>query len=167
MSGVAPQGAVLAAPDQHAGQSSRRLRIAIMSVIVGVAAVLRWLMIGRSSLWIDEGASVTLARMPWDRFLHVLWQYEANMTAYYLILRAWMHMGDSETIIRSLSALLGTAAVLAIYVLGRRVMSERVGVLAAALLAVNMQHLWYSQDARGYSLVVLMVIGSLLFFVEE
>lgn len=146
--------------------TTRRLHLGLLSLIVGLAAVLRWYAIGRSSIWIDEGASITLARMPWDRFVQTLWQYEINMTSYYLTLRAWMHLGDSEAIIRSLSALLGTVSVVAIYLLGRRLLGERVGLVAAAFLSVNMLHVWYSQEARGYSLAVLLVIVSLLLFVE-
>jgi mannosyltransferase len=156
----------VAHPDGAVVGRSRRFIVGVVSGVVALAAVLRWYMIGRSSIWIDEGASITLARMPWDRFLRALWQYEANMTSYYLILRAWMHLGDSETVVRSLSALLGTASVLAIFFLGRRLLGERTGLLAAALLAVNMFHVWFSQEARSYSLVVLLVIGSLFFFIE-
>jgi mannosyltransferase len=133
---------------------------------VAVAAALRWYAIGRSSVWIDEGASITLARMPWHRFLRVVSQYEANMAAYYLLLRAWLPLGDSEAVVRSLSALLGTMAVVAVFLLGRRLFGDRVGLLGAALLSVNMFHLWFSQEARGYGLAVLLVTCSLLLFVE-
>jgi hypothetical protein len=144
---------------------SRRFIAGIVTGIVTLAAFLRWYTIGRSSIWIDEGASITLARMPWDRFLKALWRYEANMTAYYLILRAWMHLGDSEAFVRSLSAMLGTSSVVAIYFLGRRLFGQRAGLMAAALLSVNMFHVWFSQEARSYSLVVFLIICCHFLFV--
>jgi mannosyltransferase len=158
--GVAPQPA-------SAGSGGRAwLSAAALPLIVALAAVLRWFRIGQSSMWIDEGASMTLARMPWPDFLRTVWQYEANQTTYYLILRAWLRLGDSEVMVRSLSALCGTATVAAIYFLGRRLFGARAGLLAAVLLSVNMFHLWFSQEARSYSLVMLLGTLSFLFFVE-
>jgi mannosyltransferase len=141
-------------------------RRGLLAGIVALAAAIRWYAIGRGSIWIDEATSLALVRLPWRAFLRTLWEYEANMAFYYLLLRAWLNLGDSEVAVRSLSALFGTLAVLALYGLGRRLFDERVGLLAAALLSVNMFHLWFSQEARSYSLVVLLVILSLRFFVE-
>jgi len=138
----------------------------ILSSIVALAAGLRWYQIGRGSLWIDEGNSITLARLPWGRFVETLWRYEANQAVYYALLRAWMRLGDSEAVVRSLSAVFGTAAVLAVYCLGRRLSGPGSGLLAAALLSVNMFHVWFSQEARGYALVVLLTTLSLRLFVE-
>jgi len=138
----------------------------ILVCIVALAAALRWYQIGLGSLWIDEGNSITLARMPWGRFVETLWRYEANQALYYGLLRSWMRVGDSEAVVRSLSAVFGTAAVAALYWLGRRLFGARVGLLAAALLAVNMFYIWFSQEARSYALVVLLTVLSLLLFVE-
>ena len=40
--------------------------------------------------------------------------------------------------------------------------STRVAILSAALLALNPLHLWYSQEARPYALLVCLGIGSLV-----
>src|SRR6185369_15661206 len=87
----------------------------ILGVILIAATAFRFYALGRNSLWIDEATSVALARMPWGRFLHTLWTYEANMTLYYLLLRGWIHLGTSEVVLRSLSAILGVAGVAATY----------------------------------------------------
>jgi mannosyltransferase len=139
---------------------------ALLGLVLLVAAGVRFHALGASSLWIDEAASVTLANMPWSRFLRTLWEYEANMALYYLLLRGWIHLGTSEAVLRSLSAILGVAGVAALYFLGRRLLSARAGLLAAALLAVHMLHVWGSQEARTYSLVVLLVVLSTHLFVN-
>src|SRR5271169_4140946 len=143
-----------------------RFRALALAGIVALGALLRWIHIGEGSMWIDEAGSVTLARLPLDRFLRTLWQYEANMAFYYGVLRAWIHLGDSESVLRSFSALCGTAAVAALYDLGRRLRGVRAGLVAAALLSVNMFHIWFSQETRSYSLTVLLLVLSLRFFVE-
>jgi hypothetical protein len=134
--------------------------------ILGLAAALRFAGLGQKSLWIDEGTTVALARMPWGEFGRALWGYEANMTAYYLLVRAWLLLGDSEVWLRALSAGLGVAAVAALHLLGRTLRGPAMGALAAALLAVHPAHVSASQDARAYSLLVLLVILSTLFFVR-
>jgi mannosyltransferase len=139
---------------------------ALAVVVLVIAAVLRFYSLGRSSFWIDEASSVALVSMPWRKFLHTLWTYEANMTLYYLLLRAWMHMGTSEAMLRALSALFGVAGVGALYVLGRRLVAPKAALLAAALLAVNVLHIQTSQDTRAYTLVVLLVILSTHAFVN-
>jgi mannosyltransferase len=145
---------------------SRWRSTALLTLLVALAGVLRFYKLGRSSVWIDEGASITIARLPWDELVRTLWQYEANMTTYYLLLRGWMQLGDSEVILRSLSALCGTASVAAIYLLGRRLFDERTGIVAAALLTAHMFHIWLTQEARSYGLVMLLGIVALQPFVE-
>ena len=89
---------------------------------------------------------------------------ELNMVLYYTLLREWMHFGQTEFVIRSLSALFGIAAIPAVYRLGRRLFDVPTGLIAAALLATHSFHIRYSQEARAYSLqVFLLILCDLLF----
>jgi mannosyltransferase len=56
--------------------------------------------------------------------------------------------------------------VLAVFYLGRRFSGTMVGAAAALLLAVNAFHIRYSQEARGYALVTLLVSLSTMAFVQ-
>jgi uncharacterized membrane protein len=60
--------------------------------------------------------------------------------------------GSSEAPVRSLSALIGSAAPPLIYLLGRRLASKRVGLIAALFAALWSHQIYYSQEARGYML---------------
>lgn len=135
----------------------------LLAVITLAAAVLRLHMLAAKSLWIDEAASVSFATMPWVPFFKLLWAYQGNMTLYYVLLRFWIHLGDSEFAIRSLSVLLGIVSIPAIYVLGRRLFSRNAALLGSALLAVHSFHVHYSQEARAYSLVPLLLIVTAYF----
>jgi hypothetical protein len=138
----------------------------LLSILTGVAAAVRAHHLGLGSLWIDEAASVMFVRMSWGRFLAVLWEYEANMTFYYLLLRVWIHLGDSEVVLRSLSVILGVALMPAAYALGRRLVGQRAALLGTALLCVHVLHVFSAQEARCYSLLVLLLVLSTLFFVR-
>ena len=89
------------------------------------------------------------------------------MSLYYFLLHYWLHFGGSEFFVRALSVLFAIASVPAIYLLGRRLFDSRVGLMAAALLAVNAYHVQYSQDARSYSLMVLLCLLSSLYFLKS
>ncbi len=71
--------------------------------------------------------------------------------------------GDSETALRLLSVVAGALTVPLVVLLVRALgESTRVAILSAALLALNPLHLWYSQEARPYALLVCLGIGSLV-----
>ena len=137
----------------------------IVATITIIAAVLRLHSLAAKSLWIDEAASVNFATMAWWPFLRLLWSYQGNMTLYYLLLRAWVHLGDSEAVVRGLSVLLGVLTVPAIYALGARMFDRITGVTAAALLAVHSFHIQWSQEARAYSLLTFLLVLTTYFFV--
>ena len=128
--------------------------------------LLRLFHLGSKSLWMDEAASIALARMPWHQFAWVWWREEGNMTAYYLLLRPWLHIGQTEAWVRLLSVLFGVAAIPAIFFLARRLMGTKVAIIAGVFLAVNPAHVYYSQEARSYSMLVFLAILSCLYFVR-
>jgi hypothetical protein len=107
-------------------------------------------------LWFDEAFSVVVARLDWPYFLHLLWWREANMSLYYLLLRVWLHLGHSPYFIRSLSVIIAAATLPAIYWLARLLFDHRVALISAALFTFNAYDVRYSQEARSYSLLVLL-----------
>jgi mannosyltransferase len=137
-----------------------------LAVITLAGACLCLLHLGQKSYWWDEIVTIRLARMPLPDFLHTLWGFEGNMSLYYLLVRGWIHFGDSEAWLRLLSAIFAIAAIPAIYGVGKIVSGRTTGLLAALLLAVNAAHVAYAQEARGYSLLVLLCTLSLWFFLR-
>jgi mannosyltransferase len=137
----------------------------ILAVATLAGAGLRLHLLGRESLWIDEAASVRFATMSWGLFLHTLWGYQGNMTLYYFLLRAWLHLGDSEVLVRSLSVLFGVLTLPAIYFLGARLFDRATGLTAATLLSVHSFHIFWSRQARAYSLLTLLLVLTAYFLI--
>ena len=106
--------------------------------------------------WFDESFSVEVARIGWRNFLRLLWWREANMSLYYLSLRAWLHFGRSPFFIRSLSAVISAAALPIIYWVAKQLFDRRVALIATALLAVNAYSVRFAQEARSYALFMLL-----------
>ena len=147
-------------PDSATGKPSSRFALsAILPAFVTLlAAFLRMHALTAKSFWLDEGVSIDIARLPWPRFLHVMWSGEANMALYYLLLRFWLIFGSSEGFVRGLSVLFSVATVPVVFFLGARLFSRRVGLLAALLLAINAYHIRYAQETRSYAMVVFFAV---------
>jgi len=80
---------------------------------------------------------------------------------YYVLLHFWVLLfGDSEFSLRFLSATLGSVSIFAIYALGKLLFNKRTGIIAALIIAVSVFHIQFSQEARGYTLSVLLTIIS-------
>jgi mannosyltransferase len=134
-----------------------------ISAITVAAAFLRVLYLTRKSFWLDEGVSVMISRLDGPNLLHILWRREANMAFYYGLLRVWLHFGQGEFFVRSLSVAFSVAAIPVIYLLGKDLLGQRPGLIAASLLSVHAWHIRYAQEARSYSLFFLLALLSSLF----
>jgi 4-amino-4-deoxy-L-arabinose transferase-like glycosyltransferase len=112
-----------------------------------------------------------MATQSWPSFAHTLAAVQPNMELFYLLLKvavtltpaAWQR---GEFFWRLLPALAGTATIPAAYALARRLFTERVALFAAALVAANEFLVEYSQQARGYTLFVLLLTLSYLALVR-
>jgi mannosyltransferase len=132
------------------------------------AAVLRFATLGLQAYHHDE--VVTASRVLRSDFVHAMEAVGFSESApplYYALAWAWTQLtGTGELGLRSLSALAGVATVPIAYLLGAELHGRRAGLLAAALVAVNPMLLWYSQEARDYSLLVLLTALAALYFVR-
>ena len=89
------------------------------------------------------------------------------MALYHVLLNSWISaLGSSEATIRMLSVLFAVMTVPALYAVGARLFSRRVGVVAAVLLALNTALYSYAREARSYSLTLLLVLGASYFLVR-
>jgi mannosyltransferase len=130
-----------------------------------LAAVLRVPTLDRQSFWSDEAITALLTRMSFGEMLRVIPQTESTPPVYYVVAWLWARgFGDGEIGLRSLSALAGVATVPVAYVAGTALMGRRVGLAAAALVAVSPSLVWYSQEARSYALATLLCGASFAAF---
>ena len=122
-------------------------------VILFLGLILRLINLGQS-FWLDEGAQVIESSRPfWQQFDLAA---DFHPPLYHLLLHFWMLLGKSEVIIRIPSVLFGVLSVFLIYKTACRLGSKNAGLLAALFLAVSPYHIWYSQEARPYSLFIFL-----------
>jgi hypothetical protein len=142
----------------------QRRALAVVAGLTVIGAALRFGTLGRQSFWLDELATVSLLDRGLADMLGEIPDTEATPYLYYVLAWPWSRVaGLGETGLRSLSAAFGTVTIPVAYSAGAVLASRRVGVIAAALVAVHPLLWWYSQEARSYSLVVLLGACSVLF----
>jgi uncharacterized membrane protein len=120
-----------------------------------LAALLRLPWLEADSLWFDEAATWWIA----DRPFAAMWAdalRDNYPPLYTLITWATVHLfGSGEWVLRLPAALFGVALVPMVYVLGARCGGRTAGLIAALLIALSAFHVWYSLEARMYSLLAL------------
>jgi len=137
---------------------------AALALVCLTGAALRCATLDLQSLWYDEAVTARLLRMDLSGLLHAIGDSESSPPLYYLLAWLWTHaFGTGEVGMRSLSALLGTAAIALAWMLGRRLGGDRAALASAALIACNPLLWWFSQEARAYALLIaLAILGALL-----
>ena len=123
-----------------------------IGAILLVAAGLYLHGLDAESLWIDEHYSVYDAR-------HLRLSVRP---LYFALLRVWMLFGDGEAWLRGLSVLFALGAVFLTWRLGRRLVDERTGWVAAAMLALSPLFVNHAQEVRMYALSTFLGVGGTL-----
>ncbi len=139
---------------------------ALLSAIILGGSVLRFYGLDAQSLWNDELSSWKQSH---QTTLSAVIEHGVRPTPYppafpALLYFVEKYVGESEVALRMPSAVAGVLAIIAIFFLARQLYSVREGLLAACLLAFSYQPVYYSQEARAYSLLLLFSIASTHFW---
>jgi mannosyltransferase len=123
---------------------------------------LRFYKLGEWSFWIDELYSIRRALTQTD-LPEILARWPPISTLLMgATLRQW---GVSEWTSRVVPALIGVLSIPLLYFPVRRMVGNRAALIAMLLLAVSPWHLFWSQNARYYTaLMLLYALASLAFF---
>src|SRR3954449_10040467 len=127
-----------------------------LGALVLVSLLLRTTQLG-IGFWIDEGLSVGIADRPLGDIPEAL-RKDGSPPLYYMLLHFWLDVaGRGEAGVRALSLLFALLAVPAGYWAGRAVWgTAKAGWFAALLMAFNPFLAQYAQEARMYSMVILL-----------
>ena len=134
------------------------LRTALPVVLVAVlAAFLRFWQLDQVGFNSDEAVySGTAASLAGNEVLRGMFPvFRAHPLFLQILLSLGMHGDVSDWSARAVTALIGVAAVLATYLLGRRLYDHRVGLLAALILAVMPYHVVVSRQVLLDGLMTL------------
>jgi mannosyltransferase len=139
----------------------------LLMLITATGLLFRFSGIGIAPLTSEEITSVSLSHLS----ISHIWEsidsgFVFNPPLYYWIQHFLLIPGKTEFSIRFLPALCGTVSIPVIYLLGQEFHSRDVGILAAAILAISPYHISCSQYGTPYSMMLLISLISIIFFVQ-
>ncbi len=131
-----------------------------ITLLILLAAALRFHLLGAQSLWNDEGSSYVQAIRPFAEIAANAAR-DIHPPGYYYLLAGWRLLtGTSEFALRSLSVFASLLSIAFAYALGRRLYGTVAAITAALLIALNTFSIYYAQEARMYALLALWSAAS-------
>jgi uncharacterized membrane protein len=144
---------------------SMRDRVCLLA-IVAMAAALRLYQL-EGGPWLDEITSyVRYVRIPIGVSLTTYDTQNQHLLYTSLAKLSLAVFGDSVWSLRLPAVAAGLASIVLLFGLSARLRSSREALLAAALLAVSYHHVWFSQNARGYTMLLTLTLAATWLFVE-
>ena len=136
---------------------SRLKAVGWLAVLMAAGLLLR-LPLLRLGLWRDEASTyfdvvpATLGAM-----IHTVATCELNPPGFFLIMRQWVHVfGAGDVAFKVPALLFGLSMIPAAYLLGSTAGSRATGLIAAGFATFAPQAVYFSQEARPYSLAALL-----------
>ncbi len=121
--------------------------------------------ISDKGLWWDESLSLHRAQHNLSYILSGHIDFGDTQTIdqhpplYFILLSGVTRLfGESDTALRSLSAVFAALSVWLLALLGTEIANRRVGLLAALLGTLSPLYLWYAQEARMYTMLVFITL---------
>lgn len=128
----------------------------ITSILI-LSTVLYFYRINGEGLWLDELTSIQDAQNP-----ATLYSKNLLRPLYYVLLSIWMLFGKSDTWLRSLSVIFAIATIFLLYRLGRKLLGETEGLIAATLMSLSPLFINHAQEIRMYALSTCLGLAGTL-----
>jgi len=138
--------------------------IKYIGLILLLAFILRIYAVADENIWYDESYTLLNLQPTLGETIDESVKYEPPI--YYSMLFYWTEwFGKSEFSLRFPSVLFGVLSIFFIYLIVRRY-SEDIGLLSAVIMSISPLDIYYSQEARMYSLFICMTLISFYFFMK-
>jgi mannosyltransferase len=145
-----------------------RIQIIVLILLITLGTLLRLYGLGIQSLWNDELSG-------WVRSNHASLtdviekgvKTDIHPPGHQIILYfVERYIGDSEAALRFPSAIAGIFSIPIIFLVSRRLYSYKEGLIAASFMAVLWCPVYYSQEARVYSFLLLFILLAVYFWID-
>ncbi len=150
---------------QEAERPSMRTAIFVLTALSIVGLGLRlWNL--NSDLWIDEVLTLLdFVRQPFGQMITSFPSQNQHMLYSIFAQASTGLFGESAWSFRLPAVLFGIGSIWALFFLCRRLLGIREAIFAAALMTFSYHHIWFSQNARGYTgLLFFTLLATWLWF---
>jgi mannosyltransferase len=147
-------------PAETSSDLSRSQALIAVALITLVAILLRSYRLG-SDLWLDEITPIVdYGHMPVVQVIGSYLRTNNHLLNTLLTKLSIGAFGESEWSVRLPAMLFGVATIPVFYWVARLVLSRWASVAATAVLAVSYHHIFFSQNARGYSAALFFALAT-------
>ena len=137
----------------------------VLGVILCIALAFRVVGLNQP-LWYDELITLyTHIQLPWSEMMsdyemnhHYLFSFQAKLISELF--------GESAWALRLPALLFGVCSIGAMWILARDVAGTKAAHLSSLLLAISYHHIWFSQNARGYTELMFWCVLGVIFFLR-
>jgi uncharacterized membrane protein len=140
--------------------------LAVSVLIFVLNVVLKFLYISSNDIALDEPFTLFYSQMDLGSIFKML-QTENNPALHFLFMHFWIKLfGVGAMAVRMPSLIFSALTAVVIYITGRKFFSGSVGLTASAIFTFAGMHIYFSHEARVYSLFVLLASLSFLYFLK-
>ena len=132
----------------------------MLLVVTGIGFILRVRYLNCYSLWFDEMMQVMVASAEWKSLFHHVSLHSSPPLDYILMKFVILMFGNADWVVRMPALLFGVASLPVFYCLASALTNQQNGLIASTLLAFAPMAILYSQEARMYSLFLLLSLIS-------
>ena len=137
------------------------LGIFILGLVMRLIAV-------NQSLWLDEATTALASKMSVNELFTKFLPGDFHPPLYYLLMKGWTSLFSfSEIALRIPSVIFGVATIYFVYLIARKLYDTKIGIIASILVATSGLLIYYSQEARMYSLAAMLVTLSVFLFLKK
>ncbi|KYC52784.1 MAG: hypothetical protein AMQ22_00575 [Candidatus Methanofastidiosum methylothiophilum] len=137
-------------------------------ILTIVALIIRIYNISYNSIWSDEEFTLTFSKQSfYDIFFGII-AGEFNPPIFFWIEHI-VHLTigiETEFKLRIASAIFGALTIPIFYLIGKEIYNEKGGLIISTLVTFSTFHIFYSQEARAYTLMLLFISLSTLYFIK-
>ncbi|KKP48351.1 MAG: hypothetical protein UR39_C0001G0146 [Candidatus Woesebacteria bacterium GW2011_GWA1_33_30] len=119
------------------------------------------------SLWLDEATTAIASQLSLSDFFTHFMSGDFHPPLYYLVIHYWtLVFGYSEIALRFPSVIFGLLTIYLVYLIAREI-KVKWPIIAPLFLATSGLHIYYSQEARMYSMATFLVTLTVYLFLKQ
>lgn len=147
--------------------SSQKNNYLILFFLMLFGAAIRLYNLGLYPLHVDEIFTMKLIQKPLLDVVAFGLSQDCNPPLFYIVDWFSVHLLGFTTFAQRLPAVVfGVLTIPAVYLLGKELRDETLGMMSAAVITIAGTMWYYSQFGRGYTMVVLLFTLTLIFFIR-
>jgi len=142
-------------------RDKKKLNFLFLILILLLSLFFRLKGLASRDIWYDEALDVIQSEKSILQITH-----DVPTPFHYYIVHFFLNFGRNTFVLGLPSVIFGLGAVYLLFLIGKKIANENLGLIAAFLLAISPMHIEFSQQILHYSYFVFFTLLSLFFYLD-